>query len=128
MTVVTLATIPACLAVVTLLRDLGMRSRYAALAAVVTGIVLSLLDTFTLSTAMPDYHAILYGVASGFILGLSASGLYDTSRLVGHKKTDTLGMLVQNRTPVDTKIVGVAPTVTVPTVADPPAGPKHTAE
>lgn len=87
MMIVTLATIPACLAVVTLLKDLGLPSRFAALTSVVVGIALAIFDLFMGGGGgAPE---VLNAIATGLILGLSAAGLYDASRLVGGQEAVT---------------------------------------
>ena len=75
-TVTTLATAPAVLALVTLAKDLGLPTKYAALTAVVLGVGLSVADHALAGSGA--YSA----AASGLILGLGAAGLYDTARII----------------------------------------------
>lgn len=74
--VTTLATAPAVLALVTLAKDLGLPTKYAALTAVVLGVGLSVADHALAGSGA--YSA----AASGLILGLGAAGLYDTARII----------------------------------------------
>ena len=83
-TVTTLATAPAVLALVTLAKDLGLPTRYAALTAVVLGVGLSVADHALAGTGA--YSA----AASGLILGLGAAGLYDTARIIAPDKKPEL--------------------------------------
>ena len=75
-TVTALATAPAVLALVTLAKDLGLPTRYAALTAVVLGIGLSTADYALGGTG------IYADVTSGLTLGLGAAGLYDAAKIV----------------------------------------------
>ena len=79
-TVTTLATAPAVLALVTLAKDLGLPTKYAALTAVVLGVGLSVADHALAGSGA--YSA----AASGLILGLGAAGLYDTARIIAPDK------------------------------------------
>lgn len=77
-TVVTLASVPAIIALINLLKNLGLSGKWSALVAVVLGGVFAVVDY--LVTANPISAAPLWGAAcQGVILGLSASGLYDLS-------------------------------------------------
>lgn len=80
-TVTTLATVPAVIALVTLIKDLGLPAKFAPLAAVVLGVALSVLAALSLGTVSNWYEP----VATGIILGLSAAGLYDGARVIGTK-------------------------------------------
>ena len=82
--IVTLATIPAIVALVTLAKDLGLPSRLGPLVALVFGVALSLLEALTLNSG--QLSAWYEPVAQGVILGLSASGLYDGARVISEKK------------------------------------------
>ena len=78
MTIVTLATVPAILALVNLAKGLGLSGKWSSLVAFVLGIVISFGDYFF--TAATHTSAGAYGaVVAGAILGLSASGLYDVA-------------------------------------------------
>lgn len=83
--VTAIATVPAVLALVTLAKDLGMPSRLAPVLALVLGVVLTLLHTLGLGEGITTHN--VYGlITSGMILGLSASGLYDSSKLISQDK------------------------------------------
>ena len=69
--VVTLATVPAILALVTVAKDLGLPSKLATVAAIVFGITLAVADYLFASEGL--YQA----VSEGLILALGAAGLYD---------------------------------------------------
>lgn len=70
-TVTLLATIPAILAIVNLLKKQGLGANNAMLAAVVLGVALSVADFYFAANAA-------YAAASqGLLLGLAAAGLYD---------------------------------------------------
>lgn len=78
MTIVTLATVPAILALVNLAKGLGLSGKWSALVAFVLGIAISLGDYFF--TVAEQTSAGAYSAAvAGAILGLSASGLYDVA-------------------------------------------------
>lgn len=85
MTVVTLATIPAVLALVNLLKGLGLVGKWSALAALVLGILISFSEYFFM-TAEHSTSGIYTAIASGAVLGLSASGLYDIAGKVATKQ------------------------------------------
>ena len=74
-TALTLATVPAILAIVQLGKSLGLSGKWSALVAVLLGVLLSV-ATYTLGD-LGWYQA----AASGLILGLSAAGLYDAARI-----------------------------------------------
>lgn len=76
--VLTLATIPAILALVELAKRVGLRASWATLLAVVLGVVLQCLDYGFLTVGHSPQG--WYGaIATGLMLGLSAAGLYDLS-------------------------------------------------
>ncbi|AWN03741.1 holin [Microbacterium phage Martin] len=81
---ITLATIPAIIAVVTLAKDLGLRSTFAPLLAIVLGVAFALFDLFSVGSIIGT-QTILQAVAAGVLLGLSAAGLYDGARAIGSK-------------------------------------------
>ena len=82
-TVITLASIPAILAVVQLLKDLGwVIGKWSALASLVLGIVFKVAD-YGFTTATPTPNGWYTAVIAGAILGLSASGLYEASKTAG---------------------------------------------
>lgn len=72
--IVTIASIPAILALTNLAKSLGLSGKASALLAVVLGIAL----------AVAQYELAAYGwyqaAVQGMILGLSAAGLYDVSK------------------------------------------------
>lgn len=72
---VTLATVPAILAIVNLLKDFGVSGKWSMLAAVTVGVALATGEYFLATYGV--YHA----VASGLLLGLGAAGLYDAARM-----------------------------------------------
>ena len=80
-TALTLATVPAILAIVQLGKSLGLSGKWSALVAVILGVLLSV-ATYLLS-AYGWYQA----AASGLILGLSAAGLYDAARIASPTTT-----------------------------------------
>jgi len=90
------ASIPAVLALVTIAKDLGLPYKLAPLLSVMLGISLALLDELA-SGAPATSEEVFTQVASGLIIGLSASGVYDGAKLVGGKKTD--GTTDNNRVP-----------------------------
>lgn len=71
-TALTLASVPAVLAIVNLAKSLGLAGKWSALAAVIVAIAATLAQTLA---SGPVYEAI----ATGLILGLSAAGLYDAT-------------------------------------------------
>lgn len=72
--IITIASIPAILALTNLAKSLGLSGKVSALLAVVLGIAL----------AVGQYELAGFGwyqaAAQGLILGLSAAGLYDVSK------------------------------------------------
>lgn len=85
-TIATLATVPAVIALVTLLKDLGLPSKFSPLAAVLLGVALSILGALSLGIITNWYETVSLGV----ILGLSAAGLYDGAKAVGGNKPQTI--------------------------------------
>ena len=81
---ITIATVPAVLALVTLVKDLGMPSRLAPVLALALGVVLTLLHTLSTGDSITT-HTIWGLITSGLILGLSASGVYDGAKLIGER-------------------------------------------
>ena len=73
--VLTIATVPAILALVQLAKDLGLPSKAATVLAVVLGITLNVATTY-LATE-PWFQA----ASGGLLLGLSAAGLYDVAKV-----------------------------------------------
>lgn len=76
--IITLATVPAVVALVNLAKAFGVTGKWSALAAVVLGVGISLATTY----ADAD---VVRTVSDGLILGLGAAGLYDVS--TGHRDT-----------------------------------------
>ncbi|MDD7505545.1 MAG: hypothetical protein PUK40_06360 [Actinomycetaceae bacterium] len=68
--VTTLATIPAVVALVNLVKQFGITGRWASLTAVTLGVVLACAQTY-----LPS--GILATITTGLTLGLGAAGLYD---------------------------------------------------
>lgn len=86
MDIITLATIPAVLALVNLCKKIGMGKKWAPPAAVLLGITMQFLDagqTYAWSVYGLDWHYIARIAAQGLILGLSAAGLYDATTRTG---------------------------------------------
>lgn len=81
---ITIATVPAVLALVTLVKGLGMPSRLAPVLALALGVVLTLLHTLSMGDSITT-HTIWGLITSGLILGLSASGVYDGAKLIGER-------------------------------------------
>lgn len=78
--VMTLATVPAILALVQLAKDLGLRGHWALLLSVGLGVVLNVAVVFLGDTTW------FQAVAAGLLLGLSAAGLYDTAKVASAKR------------------------------------------
>lgn len=79
--VTTLATIPAVLALVQLAKNLGLPNSAAMPLAVVLGVVIQLGEYAVYMAG--EYAAIGWyeALATGLVLGLSASGLYDVAAI-----------------------------------------------
>ena len=69
--VTTVATVPAIVAIVNLLKGLGLDGKLSALVAVILGVVLSI--AVVAGAGNPIFEA----ASGGLILGLGAAGLYD---------------------------------------------------
>jgi len=80
-TALTLASVPAILALVQLAKSLGLSGKWSALVAVILGVLLNVA-----TYALGDY-GWYQAAASGLILGLSAAGLYDTARIASPTTT-----------------------------------------
>jgi len=76
--VITLASVPAILALVNLAKNLGLAGKFSALVALVLGIVFSLGD-YVFTAAQQTGPGMYMAVMAGAVLGLSASGLYDVA-------------------------------------------------
>lgn len=77
--IVTLATVPAVLAMVNLLKNFGVKGRWALLAAVLIGILFQEWDYLRYAVFQPAFdprQLLIYG-GKGLLLGLGAAGLYD---------------------------------------------------
>lgn len=92
-TITTIATVPAVLALVTLAKDLGLPRNLSPILAIVLGIGLTILDGLAGRGISNWYQEI----SVGLILGLSASGLYDSAKLMGNNPP-----LVDENPPEDT--------------------------
>lgn len=81
---VTIATIPAILAVVQLAKTLGLKGTYATVLAVALGVIVQVVEyaVYTVPTTGPGWYG---AAATGLILGLSAAGLYDTAKIASTK-------------------------------------------
>lgn len=79
---VTLATVPAILALVNLAKGLGLAGKWSALVALLLGVVFSFSDYF-FTVADHSQAGFYAAVVGGAILGLSASGLYDVAGKFG---------------------------------------------
>jgi hypothetical protein len=86
---ITLASIPAIIAVVTLAKDLGLRSTFAPLLAILLGVAFAIFDLFA-GAGVIGTQTILQAIAAGILLGLSAAGLYDGARAIGSKTPATV--------------------------------------
>ena len=73
-TALTLLSAPAILALVNLAKSVGLPSRWAALAAVILGVGVALLEYY----APVD---VVQTIAGGLIVGLGAAGLYDVAKI-----------------------------------------------
>lgn len=71
--IMTVATVPAILAIVNLAKGLGLSGRWSALAAVLLGVGLAAAEAY----APGDLYTTISG---GLILGLAAAGLYDVAK------------------------------------------------
>lgn len=78
--IVTIASIPAILALVQLAKQFGIQGKWSTLLAVVLGVVLQSGDAAFISGASTpaEWWA---AIGTGLVLGLSAAGLYDTARI-----------------------------------------------
>ena len=70
-TVTTIATVPAIVAIVNLIKGLGLDGKLSALVAVLLGVLLSI--AVVVGAGNPIFDA----AAQGLLLGLAAAGLYD---------------------------------------------------
>ena len=90
-TIVSLASIPAVLALVNLGKSLGVKGKWAALLAVFLGVGLAIAQ-YALG-GFGWYQAAVQGI----ILGLSAAGLYDMKTSAGEpEKTDFIPTISDN--------------------------------
>ena len=85
-TIVTIASIPAILALVQLAKAFGVAGKWSTLLAVVLGVVLQAGDAAFVSGASTpaEWWA---AIGTGLILGLSAAGLYDAARIASPTTT-----------------------------------------
>lgn len=84
MDVVTLASVPAILALVNLAKGMGLAGKFSALVALGLGIVFGSADYYFTVLAAEQTQAGFYAAAvAGAVLGLSASGLYDVAGKFG---------------------------------------------
>ncbi len=87
MELITLASIPAIIALVTLAKDLGLPSKLSPLLAVVLGIVAAVVDAYV-TDGITDGRSLAAVAVTGVILGLGAAGLYDGAKAVGARRTE----------------------------------------
>ncbi|MFT3877125.1 MAG: hypothetical protein QM708_11990 [Propioniciclava sp.] len=80
---ITLLTPAAIIALVTLLRDVGLPPKLAPFAAIGIGVALSA------ATQLWGDNTLWQAATHGLQLGLAASGIYDAARLVGGKLQPT---------------------------------------
>lgn len=85
--ITTLATVPAVIALVTLFKDLGLPSKLGPLAAVVLGVLLSVLSALAVGPITANWYET---VSVGVILGLSASGLYDGAKAISPRLPEAI--------------------------------------
>lgn len=85
MELITLASIPAIIALVTLAKDLGLPSKLSPLLAVVLGILAAVADAYV-NGGILDGPSFAQVVMTGILLGLGAAGLYDGAKAVGARK------------------------------------------
>ena len=71
-TVITLASVPAILALVNLAKSLGLQGRWSALAAVVLAVGIVAAEAYAPA-------GLVETISRGLILGLAAAGLYDVA-------------------------------------------------
>ena len=76
-TVVTLATIPAVLALTNLIKSFGVSGKYLTLTSFLLGMTITVTEYLVTVSVHVSAQGIYLAVATGAILGLSASGLYD---------------------------------------------------
>lgn len=86
--IVTVASIPAILALVNLAKQFGVAGKWAALLSVVLGIGLQVADATLAVDAVLTPQTIYSAAATGLVLGLSAAGLYDVAATIGAKATE----------------------------------------
>ncbi|MDD7465978.1 MAG: hypothetical protein PUK59_07100 [Actinomycetaceae bacterium] len=80
MDMITIATVPAVLALTNLAKKFGVTGKWATLAAVVIAIGVQFLDaaaTYAWDAYGLNWHYLARITSQGIILGLSAAGLYD---------------------------------------------------
>lgn len=118
-TVLTIASIPAILALVQLAKTFGVTGKWNTLLAVALGVILQLGDAAFLSGAStPAQWYAAFG--AGLILGLSAAGLYDAASVAS--TTTRVTVSPDAHALLAASGVGV-PTVPQATASDPEPGP-----
>lgn len=90
--VTAIASIPAILAIVNLLKSIGFPAKLSPLAAVIIGVALNLAVW-----AWADYSWFSYAT-QGLIFGLAAAGLYDVTKLNAGILTGKVDTVVQTET------------------------------
>lgn len=86
MLVTAIATPAAVVAIITVAKDLGLPAKVSPLLAVTAGILLNLLDSAV--NGVLTQHVILASISQGFILGLTACGVYDIAKTVTDKRSE----------------------------------------
>lgn len=87
--IITIASIPAILALVNLAKNFGVTGKWSSLLAVVLGIALQVADaTMGTEPVALTAQGLYPAVGAGLILGLSAAGLYDVAATAGGPKAE----------------------------------------
>lgn len=84
-----LATVPAIIALVTIAKDLGLSPKLAPILSIFAGVALSAAQFYLLPGISPN-ETLGSNLAAGFILGLTASGLYDGAKVLSPVIADPL--------------------------------------
>ncbi|MCI7552249.1 MAG: hypothetical protein PUK40_02165 [Actinomycetaceae bacterium] len=90
MDALTLATVPAILAVVNLGKQFGIKGKWSALLAVLLGVIFRFLDQWAAWGFTLDVNAAAL-TTEGLIIGLSAAGLYDVAGKITETSAETGG-------------------------------------
>lgn len=109
-TIVTIASIPAILALVQLAKSFGVTGKWSTLLAVVLGVVLQVADYAALG-GPNDMAGWYQAVAIGLILGLSAAGLYDAAKTASGPPAPDAGLVTVESVHYGTVLHGSEPVV-----------------